>query len=224
MYRTYGKRLLDIAAAALGLLMLSPLLLTVTLLTRLTLGRPVFFRQTRVGRGERRFTLYKFRTMSDRRDKNGDLLPDSERMTRLGRFLRSSSIDELPELFNILKGDMSLVGPRPLVEQYLASYTAEERRRHDIRPGLTGLAQVSGRNKTTWESRFAYDLEYVTRYSFPFDIGILLRTAGAVIRRENICTRGVDSLMDFDQWRRLTVAQAAGRGRKETDSGGGKDG
>ena len=228
MYRYLCKRLLDIVVSALGLLALSPLMLTVALLIRIKLGGPVLFRQTRVGRGERRFTLYKFRTMSDKRDESGRLCPDSERISGLGNFLRSASIDELPEFFNIFKGDMSLVGPRPLVEQYLGSYTPGERRRHDIRPGLTGLAQVSGRNRTTWESRFAYDLDYVEHYSFKMDLRILLLTVRAVFRCENICMRGVDSLMDFDEWRRISPVRPeggslTGKSISHTDAPKGRD-
>ena len=173
MYRKWIKRLLDIIISGAGLLILSPLLLILWILVRCKLGSPVLFTQERPGRKEKIFKLYKFRTMTDARDEKGELLPDEVRLTRFGKILRSTSLDELPELFNIFKGDMSLIGPRPLLVRYLPYYTREERRRHDVRPGLTGLAQVNGRNALGWEARFAYDIEYVDQLTFLMDLKII---------------------------------------------------
>ena len=164
-----------------GIAVLSPVLLVLAVMVRCRLGSPVLFRQERPGRGEKIFTLCKFRTMTDRRDEKGKLLPDSERLTKLGKFLRSSSLDELPELFNILKGDMSLIGPRPLLVSYLPYYTEEEKLRHQVRPGLTGLAQVSGRNFIDWDSRLEKDVEYVKNLSFRMDLNVLLLTVKTVL-------------------------------------------
>ena len=169
-------------------------------------GNP-FFTQPRPGKDERIFRLIKFRTMTNARDAEGNLLPDAQRLTRYGRFLRSTSIDELPELLNILIGDMSLIGPRPLAVQYLPFYNEQEQRRHSVLPGLTGLAQVNGRNATTWEERFAHDLEYVDSISFITDVHILLLTVKTVFKRTGIGVRGVDSLPDFDQYRREQLAE-----------------
>ena len=161
MYRHFFKRFFDIVLSFCALVVLSPVLLVLAILVRLKLGRPVVFRQERPGKDEKIFQLCKFRSMTDQRDGNGKLLPDEVRLTKFGKALRSTSLDELPELWNILKGDMSIVGPRPLLVKYLPYYTEEERKRHDVRPGLTGLAQVNGRNFITWEETFAYDVEYV---------------------------------------------------------------
>lgn len=165
----------------LGIIILSPVFLVLAVLVRTKLGSPVLFKQERPGKDERIFTLCKFRTMTDKRDESGKLLPDAERLTRFGRLLRSTSLDELPELFNILKGDMSIIGPRPLLVSYLPYYTEEERLRHTVRPGLTGLAQVSGRNFLDWDSRFKKDVEYVRKLSFWMDIKVLCMTVQAVI-------------------------------------------
>ena len=172
MYQKFLKRFLDVILSGTALLVLSPLLLVLAILVRIRLGSPVIFRQERPGKDERIFTLCKFRTMTDARDEEGKLLPDSVRLTRFGRLLRSTSLDELPELWNIRRGDMSLIGPRPLLVRYLPYYTEEERRRHSVRPGLTGLAQVNGRIGLNWEERFAYDLEYVKNCSLGMDLGI----------------------------------------------------
>jgi lipopolysaccharide/colanic/teichoic acid biosynthesis glycosyltransferase len=180
------KRPLDFLLALFFIALLSPVLLITALLVRLRLGSPVLFRQQRPGLNEDLFTIYKFRTMNDQRDENGTLLPDSRRLTNFGRFLRSASLDELPELLNILKGDMSFVGPRPLSVRYLPFYTPEERRRHSVRPGLTGLAQVNGRNSLSWEDKFRFDLEYIDSISFRGDIRILLRTVSSVFDRSGI--------------------------------------
>ena len=186
MYRRFFKRFFDIVLSLTALIVLSPVLLVVAVLVRVKLGSPVIFRQERPGKDEKIFRLYKFRSMTDARDENGELLPDEVRLTKFGRLLRSTSLDELPELWNILKGDMSIVGPRPLAVVYLPYYTEEERRRHDILPGLTGLAQVNGRNALSWEAKFAYDLDYVSHVSFLLDVRIVLLTVKKVFVREGI--------------------------------------
>lgn len=186
MYRKFFKRFFDIVLSLLALIILSPVLLIVAILVRINLGRPVIFCQDRPGKDEKIFRLYKFRSMTDERDENGELLPDAVRLTKFGRLLRSTSLDELPELWNILKGDMSIVGPRPLLVSYLPYYTEEERRRHDVRPGLTGFAQINGRNACSWEQKFAYDLEYVERYTFVMDVSIIFRTVLKVVKRSNV--------------------------------------
>jgi lipopolysaccharide/colanic/teichoic acid biosynthesis glycosyltransferase len=185
-----AKRALDLLGASLGLIILSPLILLVAILVRILLGAPVIFRQERPGYREKPFYLYKFRTMTDARDASGRLLPDSARLTRFGRWLRVLSIDELPELFNVVRGDMSLVGPRPLLMEYLPLYSPEQHRRHDVPPGLTGWAQVHGRNALDWPSRFALDVWYVDHWSLGLDLRILLMTLGKVIRREGISQPG----------------------------------
>lgn len=186
MYRKLLKRFFDIVLSFFALIALSPVLLIVAILVRMKLGSPVIFHQDRPGKDEKIFRLCKFRTMSDARDENGNLLPDGERLTKFGRLLRSTSLDELPELWNILKGDMSIVGPRPLLVEYLPYYTEEEARRHDIRPGLTGLAQVNGRNTLSWEARFALDTQYVRELSLALDIRIMFLTVKKVLCREDI--------------------------------------
>ena len=198
IYEKYIKRLFDILSSFSVLLIFSPILLIVALMVRVNLGAPVIFKQARPGKDEKIFYMYKFRSMSDARDEAGNLLPDSERLTKFGRLLRSSSLDELPELFCILKGDMSLIGPRPLTVAYLPYYTEEERVRHSVRPGLTGLAQVNGRNNLSWEERFAYDIEYVKNISLKMDISILLKTVGKVLKSEDIVVCGENQLRDFD--------------------------
>jgi lipopolysaccharide/colanic/teichoic acid biosynthesis glycosyltransferase len=191
------KRLFDIAATTLGLVILSPVLLVIAALVAIFLGRPVLFRQQRPGYKGRIFHIYKFRTMTNARDINGTLLPDSVRLTPLGRFLRASSLDEFPEFFNILRGEMSLVGPRPLLVQYLTRYSPEQARRHDVLPGLTGLAQVSGRNALTWEEKFRLDVWYVDHWSFWLDIKILLLTFWKVFKREGISQPGAATMDEF---------------------------
>ena len=185
-YERFVKRFLDIFLSGMALIILSPTLLVTAILVRVKLGSPVIFCQERPGKDEKIFKLHKFRSMSDGRDENGDLLPDEERLTGFGKKLRSLSIDELPELFDIFRGKMSIVGPRPLLVEYLPYYTENERHRHDVRPGLTGLAQINGRNTLTWEQKFAYDLEYVQRISFCEDIKILFRTVGKVLNRSGV--------------------------------------
>ena len=186
MYRHFFKRFFDIVLSFCALVVLSPVLLVLAILVRLKLGRPVVFRQERPGKDEKIFQLCKFRSMTDQRDGNGKLLPDEVRLTKFGKALRSTSLDELPELWNILKGDMSIVGPRPLLVKYLPYYTEEERKRHDVRPGLTGLAQVNGRNFITWEETFAYDVEYVQNVTLLEDLKIIFQTVVKVLRRADI--------------------------------------
>ena len=181
MYRNYIKRALDFTLALLGLVVLSPLLLVLMILVRVKLGSPVFFGQERPGYHERIFRLHKFRTMTDARDAAGRLLPDKERLTAFGRLLRRTSLDELPELWNIVRGDMSFIGPRPLLPEYLPYYTEEERLRHTVRPGLTGLAQASGRNLVNWDRRLAYDVEYVKNLSFAMDCKVIVKTVRTVL-------------------------------------------
>ncbi len=181
MYKRCVKRCLDFILSLCGIIVLSPVLLVLAILVRVKLGSPVLFRQERPGRNEKIFTLCKFRTMTDERDENGELLPDHMRLTRFGKFLRSSSLDELPELFNILKGDMSIVGPRPLLVSYLPYYSEEEKKRHNVRPGLTGLAQVSGRNFIDWDRRLEKDVEYVDHLSFAMDCRVLWLTVRTVL-------------------------------------------
>lgn len=201
MYKKYIKRLLDIILSGVALLILSPVLLIVAILVRTKLGSPVIFHQERPGKDEKIFTLCKFRTMTDGKDENGNLLPDEVRLTKFGRLLRSTSLDELPELWNILKGDMSIVGPRPLLVRYLPYYTDEERKRHSVRPGLTGYAQINGRNALNWEDRFAYDLEYVEKCSLVLDIKILFETVGKVFKRSGTLSGAAQTVEDFDKYR-----------------------
>lgn len=186
IYSKYIKRLLDILISLTFIVLFSWLYLILVILVRIKIGSPVLFCQERPGYNEKIFTLYKFRTMTDKRDEKGNLLPDSERLTRFGSMLRSTSLDELPEMFNILKGDMSLIGPRPLLVEYLPYYTEEERLRHSVRPGLTGLAQVSGRNYLAWDKRLARDVEYVNHISFIMDIRIIIKTIMVVFKKEDV--------------------------------------
>ena len=185
-YEKYVKRLLDIVLSGCALIILLPLLLVTAILVRVKLGSPVIFCQERPGKDEKIFKLHKFRSMTDARDEYGNLLPDEARLTSFGRKLRALSIDELPELWDIFRGKMSIVGPRPLLVEYLPYYTAEERHRHDVRPGLTGLAQINGRNNLTWEQKFEFDLEYVQHISLGTDASILLGTVGKVLDRTGV--------------------------------------
>lgn len=186
MIYKYIKRILDIISSLLAIIILSPLLAVTAVLVKTKLGSPVLFKQERPGKDEKIFTLMKFRTMTDERDENGELLPDEIRLTKFGKLLRSTSIDELPELFNILKGDMSVIGPRPLLVQYLPYYTEEERHRHDVKPGLTGWAQVNGRNSLDWDHRFECDVEYVKNMSLLFDVKIMFSTILKVIGKSDV--------------------------------------
>lgn len=186
MYKNYLKRGMDFILSLLAIIVLSPVYIVVAILVRVKLGSPVLFKQNRPGKDEKIFPMYKFRTMTDARDENGELLPDDVRLTKFGKLLRSTSLDELPELFCILKGDMSIIGPRPLLVEYLPYYTEEEQNRHDLRPGLSGWAQVNGRNTLTWEEKFAYDIEYVEKCSFLLDCKIIIMTIMKVFKREDI--------------------------------------
>lgn len=201
MYKKFIKRMLDIIISLCGIIILSPIYLILWILVRVKLGSPALFTQERPGRNEKVFKLYKFRTMTDERDEKGELLPDEVRLNRFGKILRSTSLDELPELFNIIKGDMSLIGPRPLLVRYLPYYTEAERHRHDVRPGLTGLAQVNGRNALGWEDRFAYDLQYVENCSFLLDIKVLAMTVGKVLKRSGTLSGAEQTVADFDVYR-----------------------
>jgi sugar transferase EpsL len=191
------KRAFDFMAALAGLIILSPLLAAVAILVRVAMGRPAFFRQERPGLHGRIFTLVKFRTMNQATDSSGCLLPDSKRLTRLGRILRATSIDELPQLWNVLRGDVRLVGPRPLLVQYLDLYTPEQMRRHDVKPGITGWAQVNGRNDLTWEEKFALDVWYVDNWSLILDLRILFMTASKVLKGEGINQPGQATAEEF---------------------------
>lgn len=197
-YEKYIKRLLDIVLSGAALVILSPVLLITAVLVRIKLGSPVIFTQERPGKDEKVFKLHKFRSMTDARDANGNLLPDKERLTRFGAKLRSLSIDELPELWDIFRGKMSIVGPRPLLVKYLPYYTETERHRHDVRPGLTGLAQINGRNCVSWEEKFSYDLQYVSAVSLLGDIKILLRTVVVALSHSGI---KLNAQEDFDVYR-----------------------
>lgn len=197
MYKNFIKRILDIILSFLALVILSPLLILIAFLIRIKLGEPVFFKQLRPGKNEKIFGILKFRTMTDAKDENGNLLPDKIRLTRFGQFLRSTSIDELPELLNILNGDMSIVGPRPLLVQYLERYNEEQKHRHDVKPGLTGLAQVNGRNGITWEEKFHYDLEYVKNITFYGDCKIIFQTVMKVFGREGISSTTSVTMEEF---------------------------
>lgn len=181
MYKKCVKRCLDFLLSLCGIIVISPILAVLCILVRVKLGSPIFFRQERPGKNEKIFTLCKFRTMTDERDENGELLPDAVRLTKFGKFLRASSLDELPELFNILKGDMSIIGPRPLLVSYLPYYSEREKLRHSVRPGLTGLAQVSGRNFIDWDRRLDKDIEYVENLSFGMDLKVLWMTVQTVL-------------------------------------------
>jgi len=196
-YRRYFKRPIDFVLSLGAIIILSPILLLIALLVRIKLGSPVIFKQQRPGMNEKIFTLYKFRTMTDERDEKGELLPDEMRLTNFGKFLRASSLDELPELYNILKGDMSIVGPRPLLIEYLPLYNAQQRRRHEVKPGLTGWAQVNGRNAIGWEEKFNYDVEYVDNLSFFLDVKIIFLTIIKVLKREGINQEGRATMEPF---------------------------
>ena len=192
-----SKRIFDLIVASLGLIILSPIILLTAILVRIFLGTPVLFRQTRPGYKGKPFTVYKFRTMTDARDAKGNLLSDAVRLTRFGKFLRSLSLDEIPELFNILRGEMSLIGPRPLLMEYLPLYSAEQTRRHDVHPGVTGWAQVNGRNAIDWSTHFALDVWYVDHWSFGLDIKIIFMTLWKVIQREGINQPGQATIEYF---------------------------
>ena len=197
MYRKYIKRMLDFILSLLAIIILSPVLLITALLVKIKLGSPVIFKQQRPGKNEKIFTLYKFRTMTDKKDEKGNLLPDEQRLTKFGKILRSTSLDELPELLNILKGDMAIVGPRPLLVEYLELYNQKQKHRHDVRPGLTGLAQINGRNTISWEEKFDEDLKYINKITFIGDLKIILKTIVKVFKREGISQKGNQTMEKF---------------------------
>lgn len=196
-YERYIKRPQDFCCALAAIIVLSPVMAVTAVLVRIKLGSPVIFKQKRPGLNGKIFTLYKFRTMTDKKDKNGELLPDEERLTRFGKILRSTSLDELPELVNMLKGDMSVVGPRPLLVKYLPLYNERQARRHEVRPGFTGYAQVHGRNAITWEDKFEKDVYYVDHISFLGDWKIIFQTVGTVLRREGISSETAQTMEEF---------------------------
>ena len=197
MYKHFFKRLIDFILSLIALIVLSPILLIVALLVRTKLGSPVIFKQERPGLNEKIFTLYKFRTMTDAKDEQGNLLPDEIRLTKFGKLLRSTSLDELPELFNILKGDMAIVGPRPLLVRYLQLYNEHQKHRHDVRPGFTGWAQCNGRNAISWEEKFDLDVYYTKHVSLLLDIKIILKTVKVVLFREGISSETSVTMEEF---------------------------
>lgn len=198
MYQKYIKRLLDIILSLLAIIIILPIFLIIGIFVLIFIGRPALFRQKRPGKNEKIFTMYKFRTMTNKKDKDGNLLPDELRLTKLGKILRKTSLDEIPEFINILKGDMSFVGPRPLLVEYLPYYTEEEHHRHDVRPGLTGLAQVSGRNLLNWDDRFKKDIEYINNITLKNDLIIILKTFIKVIKRENVVIGKNELMQNLD--------------------------
>lgn len=197
MYAKYIKRTLDLILSLMALIVLMPLMIIIGILVRINLGSPIIFKQKRPGKNEKIFTLYKFRTMTDKRDIDGNLLPDEYRLTKFGKFLRSTSLDELPELINIIKGDMAIVGPRPQLIKDMLFMTKEQRRRHSVRQGLTGLAQINGRNNITWEEKLEYDLRYIENITFVEDTKIILKTILKVFKRDDINTNGMDTAEDL---------------------------
>lgn len=197
MYKRFVKRCLDFLLSLAALIILSPVLLLVAILVRCKLGSPILFKQERPGLHEKIFCMYKFRTMTDAKDADGNLLPDEVRLTKFGKLLRSTSLDELPELFNILKGDMAIVGPRPLLVQYLSRYNERQRHRHDVRPGFTGLAQVNGRNSISWQEKFEWDVRYVENVSFLMDLRIIAKTVKVVLKRDGISSETSATMEEF---------------------------
>ena len=197
LYEKCFKRFLDFILSLVAIICLSPVMLVTAILVRVKLGSPIIFKQERPGKNEKIFAMYKFRTMTDEKDAVGNLLPDEIRLTKFGKILRSTSLDELPELFNIMKGDMSIIGPRPLLVEYLPRYNEEQRHRHDVRPGLSGLAQVNGRNAISWEEKFQYDVEYVRNITFLGDCRIVFQTIKNVIKRDGISAEGSATMEKF---------------------------
>ncbi|MDW8718898.1 sugar transferase [Streptococcus suis] len=197
LYEKYFKCLIDFTLSLIAIILLSPVIILVSVLVYFKLGSPVLFKQERPGKNEKIFKMYKFRTMTDEKDEKGELLPDSVRLTAFGKWLRSTSLDELPELFNILKGDMSIVGPRPLLSKYLPLYSEEQARRHEVRPGLTGYAQANGRNSLNWEEKFVMDVEYVDNISFKGDVKIIFQTVIAVFKRSGISSAESVTMEEF---------------------------
>lgn len=220
MYKKVFKRTLDIILSVLAIICLSPLLALIALLVKINLGSPILFKQPRPGKNEKIFYLYKFRSMSNATDKNGKLLPDKERLTKFGKFLRKSSIDELPELFNILKGDMSIVGPRPLSMYYLQYLNTKEKRRHELRPGLTGLAQINGRNNISWDQKYQYDIDYINNISFKTDLNIIYNTFLKVIKGSGVAVNdGINILKNFTSYRIVTEEREIIKMKNETSYG-----
>lgn len=205
MYSKYIKRLLDIILSFSAIIILLPIYVIVSILVLIFMGWPIIFKQPRPGKNEKIFNMYKFRTMTNKKDKDGNLLPDEERLPKFGKFLRATSLDEIPELFNILKGDMSLIGPRPLLVKYLPYYTEEEHHRHDVRPGLTGWAQVNGRNLLNWDERFKKDLEYVNNISFKMDLKVIFKTISIVLKREGVTDKKTVTMTFLDEERKDRV-------------------
>ena len=207
MYKLLFKRLLDFILSLVALIVLSPIMLIIAIMIRIKLGKPVIFKQKRPGKDEKIFEMYKFRTMSDKRDRKGNLLSDEDRLTKFGKLLRATSLDELPELFNILKGDMSIVGPRP----QLVFMSDKQRKRHSVRQGLTGLAQVNGRNNISWEDKINYDLKYIDKITFINDFKIIMNTVLKVFKREGVSTEGMDTAEDFGDYllrcKKITIEQ-----------------
>ena len=197
MYKSFIKRVVDIFLSVIFIVLFWWLYIIIAILVRIKLGSPVIFKQKRPGLNEKVFTMYKFRTMTDKKDINGNLLPDKDRLTKFGKFLRSTSLDEIPELLNVIRGEMSLVGPRPLLVEYLKKYSKEERKRHEVRPGITGWAQVNGRNNTTWDDRFKNDIYYVENISFLLDLKIIIKTILKVIKKSDINQSETKTMKNF---------------------------
>lgn len=202
MYKKFFKRFLDIVLSLIAIIVLSPVYLIVSILVLVFMGWPILFKQPRPGKNEKIFNMYKFRTMTNKKDKDGNLLPDDQRLPKFGKFLRKTSLDELPEIFCILNGSMSFVGPRPLLIKYLPYYSKEEHHRHDVRPGLTGWAQANGRNLVNWDERFKLDLEYVNNVSLKMDIKVILKTIGVVLKREGITDGKTETMTFLDEERK----------------------
>ncbi len=207
MYKRFFKRPIDFVFALAIIAALSPIYVILSILIKIKMGSPVIFSQTRPGLNEKPFNIYKFRSMSEKRDKDGNLLPDRERITPLGKFLRKTSLDEIPQFFNVLKGDMSFIGPRPLLTQYLPYYTREEKLRHSVRPGVTGLAQAKGRNTISWDSKLALDVEYVKTLSFFNDVKIALLTIGKVLARSEVIAVPVEKYLDDERRQKMAEAK-----------------
>lgn len=213
MYKRFFKRIIDFALALTIIAALSPIYVILSILIKIKMGSPVIFSQTRPGLNEKPFNIYKFRSMNEKRDKDGNLLPDRERITPLGKFLRKTSLDEIPQFFNVLKGDMSFIGPRPLLTQYLPYYTREEKLRHSVRPGVTGLAQAKGRNTISWDSKLALDVEYVKTLSFFNDLKIALLTIGKVLARSEVIAVPVEKYLDDERRQKMAEAKTDSKER-----------
>ena len=219
MYRKYIKRLLDIIMSAAGIIVLSPVMLVTAFLVRVKLGSPVIFKQKRPGKNEKIFEMYKFRSMTDERDQDGNLLPDEVRLTEFGKKLRATSLDELPELFNILKGDMSVVGPRPQLVRDMVFMSSKQRKRHEVLPGLTGLAQINGRNKISWEEKFYWDLQYLRHIGIRTDMSIVVKTVDKVLRKRDVTSEGMETAEDLGDYLLRTGRISAEEYRRKKDMG-----